>query len=259
MDTNQQYLLEIQGYKLLSAEDEVAVARRAQNGDKKSRDLLINSNLRLVVKYANKYRNRGVDLSDLIEEGNIGLIKAVEKFDPELGFRFSTYATWWIQERLENAIIQQSRTIRLPNHVYKEWRKYLKQNKDSTPDPEQSLNFDKLPVSRVSLNSPIGEDGRDSLIDMLEDNAPDVAESIIKASTEHLVKSKLNCLNERTRTILEMRFGINGHSEHTLDDISKELNISRERVRQISIDGMRKLKEPLKNSLNIEAGEVSVF
>jgi|AntDeeMinimDraft_5_1070356.scaffolds.fasta_scaffold14392_1 RNA polymerase nonessential primary-like sigma factor len=247
MDTKQKYFLEIQGYKLLDAQEEIEVAKRARAGDPVARELLINSNLRLVVKYANKYRDRGVDLMDLIEEGNIGLITAVKKFDPEMGNRFSTYATWWIQERLENAIIKQSKTIRLPNNVYREWRKHMRQSSENNEG--SNSHFDQLPTKGSSLNTPVGEGGSAEIIDMLEDDSPNAESSLSQGEFAWAVNESVCKLNSRTRSILEMRFGLNGYDEHTLEEISKEIGISRERVRQIAKKALLDLKPQISRNI----------
>lgn len=249
LDATQLYLGEIGYSPLLTAEEEVYFARRALRGDVASRRRMIESNLRLVVKIARRYGNRGLALLDLIEEGNLGLIRAVEKFDPERGFRFSTYATWWIRQTIERAIMNQTRTIRLPIHIVKELNVYLRTAR------ELSHKLDHEPERITSVDTPLGGDSEKALLDILADekeNGPedttqddDMKQSIVKWLFE---------LNAKQREVLARRFGLLGYEAATLEDVGREIGLTRERVRQIQVEGLRRLREILQTQgLNIEA------
>ncbi|QBH97089.1 RNA polymerase sigma factor RpoS [Limnobaculum zhutongyuii] len=272
LDATQLYLGEIGFSPLLTAQEEVYFARRALRGDAAARSRMIESNLRLVVKIARRYNNRGLALLDLIEEGNLGLIRAVEKFDPERGFRFSTYATWWIRQTIERAIMNQTRTIRLPIHIVKELNVYLRtarelsQKLDHEPRAEDiALQLDKSvgDVSRMlrlnervtSVDSPLNGESDSALLDILPDennNDPeyttqdnDIKQSIVKWLFE---------LNPKQREVLARRFGLLGYEAATLEDVGAEIGLTRERVRQIQVEGLSQLREILvKQGLNIEA------
>ena len=246
LDATQLYLGEIGYSPLLTAEEEVYFARRALRGDVASRRRMIESNLRLVVKIARRYGNRGLALLDLIEEGNLGLIRAVEKFDPERGFRFSTYATWWIRQTIERAIMNQTRTIRLPIHIVKE------QLDKPVDDVSRML---RLNERITSVDTPLGGDSEKALLDILadeKDNGPedttqddDMKQSIVKWLFE---------LNAKQREVLARRFGLLGYEAATLEDVGREIGLTRERVRQIQVEGLRRLREILQGQgLNIEA------
>lgn len=251
LDATQLYLGEIGYSPLLTAEEEVYFARRALRGDVASRRRMIESNLRLVVKIARRYSNRGLALLDLIEEGNLGLIRAVEKFDPERGFRFSTYATWWIRQTIERAIMNQTRTIRLPIHIVKELNVYLRTARelshklDHEPSAEEIAEQLDKPVDDVSrmlrlneritsVDTPLGGDSEKALLDILADekeNGPedttqddDMKQSIVKWLFE---------LNAKQREVLARRFGLLGYEAATLEDVGREIGLTRERVRQI--------------------------
>lgn len=258
LDATQLYLGEIGYSPLLTAEEEVYFARRALRGDVASRRRMIESNLRLVVKIARRYGNRGLALLDLIEEGNLGLIRAVEKFDPERGFRFSTYATWWIRQTIERAIMNQTRTIRLPIHIVKELNVYLRTARelshklDHEPSAEEIAEQLDKPVDDVT---PLGGDSEKALLDILADekeNGPedttqddDMKQSIVKWLFE---------LNAKQREVLARRFGLLGYEAATLEDVGREIGLTRERVRQIQVEGLRRLREILQTQgLNIEA------
>ena len=289
LDATQLYLGEIGYSPLLTAEEEVYFARRALRGDVASRRRMIESNLRLVVKIARRYGNRGLALLDLIEEGNLGLIRAVEKFDPERGFRFSTYATWWIRQAItraiadqartirirqtiERAIMNQTRTIRLPIHIVKELNVYLRTARelshklDHEPSAEEIAEQLDKPVDDVSrmlrlneritsVDTPLGGDSEKALLDILADekeNGPedttqddDMKQSIVKWLFE---------LNAKQREVLARRFGLLGYEAATLEDVGREISLTRERVRQIQVEGLRRLREILQTQgLNIEA------
>ena len=271
LDATQLYLGEIGFSPLLTAEEEVLYARRALRGDEAARKRMIESNLRLVVKISRRYSNRGLALLDLIEEGNLGLIRAVEKFDPERGFRFSTYATWWIRQTIERALMNQTRTIRLPIHVVKELNIYLRtarelsQKLDHEPTAEEIATQLDKPVDDVSkmlrlnerissVDTPIGGDGEKALLDII----PDVNNSDPEVSTQDDdIKSSLihwlDELNPKQKEVLARRFGLLGYEPSTLEEVGREINLTRERVRQIQVEGLRRLREILiKQGLNMD-------
>lgn len=272
MDATQLYLGEIGFSPLLTAEEEVYYARRALRGDKAARKRMIESNLRLVVKIARRYNNRGLVLLDLIEEGNLGLIRAVEKFDPERGFRFSTYATWWIRQTIERAIMNQTRTIRLPIHVVKELNVYLRTARElshrldhepTAEDIAQALDRSVDDVNRMlklnekitSVDTPIGGDRDKALLDVLSDErgmGPELEsqDDDMRASIVHWLEE----LNPKQREVLARRFGLLGYEPATLEDVGAEIGLTRERVRQIQVEGLRRLREILLGlGLSIEA------
>ncbi|ETT08865.1 RNA polymerase sigma factor RpoS [Vibrio parahaemolyticus 605] len=265
------YLGEIGFSPLLTAEEEVLYARRALRGDEAARKRMIESNLRLVVKISRRYSNRGLALLDLIEEGNLGLIRAVEKFDPERGFRFSTYATWWIRQTIERALMNQTRTIRLPIHVVKELNIYLRtarelsQKLDHEPTAEEIAAQLDIPVEDVSkmlrlnerissVDTPIGGDGEKALLDIIPDannSDPEVStqDDDIKSSLIHWLEE----LNPKQKEVLARRFGLLGYEPSTLEEVGREIGLTRERVRQIQVEGLRRLREILiKQGLNME-------
>ncbi|MBK1718475.1 RNA polymerase sigma factor RpoS [Thiocystis violacea] len=262
-DATRLYLNEIGESKLLSAEEEVYYARLAQAGDNASRQRMIVSNLRLVVKIARRYLNRGLPLLDLIEEGNLGLIRAVEKFDPERGFRFSTYATWWIRQTIERAIMNQTRTVRLPIHVVKEINVYLKasrklaQRLDHEPTSEDIANLLDKPIGDVkrmlglneriaSVDTPYSKDADKPLVDMLHDEAAgDPSDRIQDDDIQSNLEHWLGKLNEKQREVVERRFGLHGYENSTLESVAQELGVTRERVRQIQMDALRRLRDIL--------------
>ena len=272
LDATQLYLGEIGFSPLLSAEEEVYFSRKALKGCGKSRNRMIESNLRLVVKIARRYNNRGLALLDLIEEGNLGLIRAVEKFDPERGFRFSTYATWWIRQTIERAIMNQTRTIRLPIHVVKELNVYLRTARelahklDHEPTAEEIANKLDLPSSDVSrmlklneritsVDTPLGGDNDKALLDVLADDdnvGPDY-----KVQDEDMSKSVvkwLDELNTKQREVLARRFGLLGYEPSTLENVGREIGLTRERVRQIQVEALKRLKDLLgAQGLSVEA------
>lgn len=259
-DATRLYLREIGIAKLLTAEEEVAFARAAQKGDEKARQRMIESNLRLVVKIARRYLNRGLALLDLIEEGNLGLIRAVEKFDPERGFRFSTYATWWIRQTIERAIMNQTRTIRLPIHVVKEINVFLRaarkltQELDHEPSPEEIAALLDRPLDEVkrmlgfnervtSVDTPFGKDADKPLLETLADsNARDPSDALQVDGVNAHLDEWLSRLNDKQREVVERRFGLHGHDHSTLEEVAAELGVTRERVRQIQIDALKRLR-----------------
>ena len=272
LDATQLYLSEIGYSPLLTAEEEVYFARRALKGCEASRKRMIVSNLRLVVKIARRYNNRGLALLDLIEEGNLGLIRAVEKFDPERGFRFSTYATWWIRQTIERAIMNQTRTIRLPIHVVKELNVYLRaarelaQELDHEPTAEDiALHLDK-PIDEVSkmlrlnerissVDTPIGGENDKALLDILaDDNESSPEDELQDSNIKQNIVSWLQELNAKQREVLARRFGLMGYEPSTLEDVGAEIGLTRERVRQIQVEGLRRLKDMLSSQgLDLES------
>ena len=272
LDATQLYLSEIGFSPLLSAEEEVYFSRKALKGCEKSRNRMIESNLRLVVKIARRYNNRGLARLDLIEEGNLGLIRAVEKFDPERGFRFSTYATWWIRQTIERAIMNQTRTIRLPIHVVKELNVYLRTARelahklDHEPTAEeiaQKLDVPSADVSRMlklnekitSVDTPLGGDSDKALLDVLADDdsvGPDY--QVQDEDISNSVVKWLNELNTKQREVLARRFGLLGYEPSTLEDVGAEIGLTRERVRQIQVEALKRLRDLLASQgLSVEA------
>jgi RNA polymerase nonessential primary-like sigma factor len=265
VDATSLYLKEIGRSPLLSADEEVSFSIKLQQGDEAARHRMIESNLRLVVKIARCYLNRGLDFLDLIEEGNFGLMRAVEKFDPHRGFRFSTYATWWIRQTIERALMNQTRTIRLPVHVVKELNIYrrvsrkLAQKLDHTPSfQEIAFEVDKpadtvnrileLNDSVCSLDISVG-DNEKSFVDTIPDHK---AHSPERVTGENNLMDKLkDCLEElpeKQREVVVRRFGLLNHQQETLDQVGREVGLTRERVRQIQIDALRRLNDMLKQN-----------
>jgi RNA polymerase nonessential primary-like sigma factor len=272
LDATQLYLSEIGFSPLLSAEEEVYFSRLALKGDEPSRKRMIESNLRLVVKIARRYNNRGLPLLDLIEEGNLGLIRAVEKFDPERGFRFSTYATWWIRQTIERAIINQTRTIRLPIHVVKELNIYLRtsrelvQKLDHEPTAEDIAEALDVPVASVtkmlrlnermtSVDSPFGGENDKVLLDVIPDEKCAGPEGSLQTTDiKNNIIHWLNELNSKQREVLARRFGLLGYEAATLEDVGVEIGLTRERVRQIQVEALKRLRDILsQQDLSIEA------
>jgi RNA polymerase nonessential primary-like sigma factor len=264
-DPTRLYLNEIGASPLLTAEEEVRFSRQAQQGDESARRRMIESNLRLVVKIARRYMNRGLAFLDLIEEGNLGLIRAVEKFDPERGFRFSTYATWWIRQTIERALMNQTRTIRLPIHVVKEINVYLRaarglaQKLDHEPTAEEIANLLDKPIEDVErmlgLNERIAstdarimdESGKTLLETLPDENSKNPEESLQEEHVHTSVEDLLSQLSEKQRAVVERRFGLHGYAVSTLEEVGLEIGVTRERVRQIQMDALKKLKRILQH------------
>lgn len=272
LDATQIYLNEIGFSPLLSAEEEVYFARKALKGEEAARKRMIESNLRLVVKISRRYVNRGLALLDLIEEGNLGLIRAVEKFDPERGFRFSTYATWWIRQTIERAIMNQTRTIRLPIHVVKELNIYLRaarelaQKLDHEPTAEDIARLLDKPVSDVermlglnervtSVDTPVGASSDRTVVDTIADtHVSDPATLLQDSDLTASLDNWLEELSEKQREVLARRFGLRGHEVSTLEEVGHEIGLTRERVRQIQVEALKRLRDIMeKQGLNSEA------
>jgi len=257
----QMYLRELGYQSLLTAKEEIKLGREVKKGDKAARTKMIECNLRLVVKIARHYCHRGLAFLDLIEEGNLGLMTAVEKFDPERGFRFSTYATWWIRQTIERAIMNQSRTVRLPIHVIKELNVYLRaakkltQQLDHKPSSEELAHMIDKPVEDVqkmlelapdstSIDAPMSSENNKSLSDTLADeNNIDPAQLVQSDDMMEHIEKWLSKLDERHRDVVVRRFGLGDHERGTLESVGKDVGLTRERVRQIQIDALRQLRE----------------
>ena len=260
-DPIKSYLRDIRPIPLLKPEEEIDLARKIQKGDEAAREKMILSNLRLVISIAKRYNNLGTPLSDLIEEGNIGLMKAVEKFDPERGFRFSTYAAWWIKQGISRSIIDQGKMIRVPVYMNEEIVKYKKAKEALThklkrkPTMREVAKRMKTTIDKVkdmenaitkmsSLDAPIGEEGDGQVKDIIEDEnivAPDAA--VETFMNKERATGFLDMLNERERKIIELRYGIEDGETRTLAEIAKVLGVSRERVRQLEAATIKKIRQ----------------
>jgi len=267
------YLKDIQKSILLTAEDERELAGLIAKGDDAARERMIESNLRLVVKIAKRYMNRGLPFLDLIEEGNMGLIKAVEKFKVSKGCRFSTYATWWIRQSIERALVNQSRTIRLPVHVADDINKLVKINRELVQrlkrDPSDEEIADAMGAEPAyvrkmmilvkktySIEHPMGDNEDYSLIDTIEDtNLVDPGKLIEDLDRFAHVLEWMDDLNENEREILAMRFGLNDREPQTLDTIGQKFGVTRERIRQIEAKSLAKLRKTLEEQLSDEEGQ----
>ena len=263
IDATSLYLKEIGYAPLLTAGEEVFYARKLQRGSESARHRMIESNLRLVVKISRRYVNRGLELLDLIEEGNLGLMRAVEKFDPELGYRFSTYATWWIRQTIERALMNQTRTIRLPVHVVKELNVYLRasrklaQRLDHAPTPEEIAEEVGKPVADVlkilslserisSIDVPVADKEKTLVETIADDNVFSPEYQLEDENLMSVLNEWLEQLPEKQREVLVRRFGLLNHQEETLEQVGREIGLTRERVRQIQVDALRRLGDVLR-------------
>ena len=261
-DPVRMYLKEIGKIPLLKPHEEVELARRMNEGDEMAKQRLVEANLRLVVSIAKRYVGRGMLFLDLIQEGNLGLIKAVEKFDYEKGFKFSTYATWWIRQAITRAIADQARTIRIPVHMVETINKLIRvsrqllQELGRDPKPEEiAKEMDmteekvreimKIAQDPVSLETPIGEEEDSHLGDFIEDDAaPAPAEAAAYSLLKEQIEEVLGSLNEREQKVLKLRFGLEDGRARTLEEVGKEFDVTRERIRQIEAKALRKLRHP---------------
>ena len=261
-----EYLRSIRNIPLLSEEDEYKIAIAAANGDENARQTMITSNLRLVVKIAKTYIGRSSNLSflDLIQEGNMGLMRATEKFDAEKGFRFSTYATYWIKQAISKAIIDQSRAVRLPAHIINELNKFNKAIRDlsqqygRTPSDKELAEYLNVSVKKISeyytiskepcsLDVTIDEDEDTAMIDLIADENATKFMDIDDLSIRDTIYSVLNTLSERERKIIELRFGFTDGRQHTLEEVGKEFNLTKERIRQLEASALKKLRNPVRS------------
>lgn len=261
-DPVRMYLKEIGKVPLLSAEEEIELAKRMADGDEEAKKRLAEANLRLVVSIAKRYVGRGMLFLDLIQEGNLGLIKAVEKFDYQKGFKFSTYATWWIRQAITRAIADQARTIRIPVHMVETINKLIRvsrqllQELGREPSPEEIAAEMNMPVERVreilkisqepvSLETPIGEEEDSHLGDFIQDdNVPVPADAAAFTLLKEQLEEVLGTLTEREQKVLTLRFGLEDGRARTLEEVGKEFNVTRERIRQIEAKALRKLRHP---------------
>ena len=261
-DPVRMYLKEIGKVPLLTAEEEIELAKRMEEGDEEAKKRLAEANLRLVVSIAKRYVGRGMLFLDLIQEGNLGLIKAVEKFDYRKGFKFSTYATWWIRQAITRAIADQARTIRIPVHMVETINKLVRvsrqllQELGREPTPEEIAEKMDIPVERVreiikisqepvSLETPIGEEEDSHLGDFIQDdNVPVPAEAAAFTLLKEQLDEVLGTLTEREQKVLRLRFGLKDGRARTLEEVGKEFNVTRERIRQIEAKALRKLRHP---------------
>ncbi len=260
-DALQLFLNEAGRYKLLTAPEEVELAKRIERGDKEAKDLMINSNLRLVVSIAKKYQGHGISLLDLIQEGIIGLIRAVEKFDWRRGYKFSTYATWWIRQAVQRGVANKSRTIRIPVHIVEREQKISRAERELTtklqrpPTDEEVANQAKLSLKHVlevravaravtSLDRPLGEEGDTSFGDLIAGESAEPSEEVHVSLAEDAVRQAVETLPERERDVVKLRYGMNGDRDpKSLEEIGRELGITRERVRQIESQALGRLAE----------------
>ena len=261
-DPVRMYLKEIGKVPLLTAEEEIELAKRMEEGDEEAKKRLAEANLRLVVSIAKRYVGRGMLFLDLIQEGNLGLIKTVEKFDYNKGFKFSTYATWWIRQAITRAIADQARTIRIPVHMVETINKLIRvsrqllQELGREPTPEEIAERMEIPVERVreiikisqepvSLETPIGEEEDSHLGDFIQDdNVPVPADAAAFTLLKEQLTDVLATLTERERKVLRLRFGLDDGRARTLEEVGKEFNVTRERIRQIEAKALRKLRHP---------------
>ena len=263
-DSVRLYLREIGKFPLLTAEEELNLSRKAAAGDKKAKDKMAEYNMRLVVSIAKRYSGRGLDFLDLIQEGNTGLLRAVEKFDPEKGFKFSTYATWWIRQAITRAIADQARTIRIPVHMVETINKLLRTQRRMTQElnreptieelakelemePDKVEYVIKIKQDITSLDAGVGRDGEDEdsvLGDFIEDEDGETPEtSAANQLLKEQVQAILSTLSEREQKIVRMRFGLDNGKSHTLEEVGQEFAVTRERIRQIEAKALAKLRK----------------
>jgi len=258
-DALQLFLNQVGRYKLLTADEEVELAKRIERGDKEAKDLMVNSNLRLVVSIAKKYQGHGLSLLDLIQEGIIGLIRAVEKFDWRRGFKFSTYATWWIRQAVQRGVANKAREIRIPVHIVDRERKIGRAERELTaklgrpPDEEEIAKHAKLPLKQIrevreaaravtSLDRPIGESGDASFGELFAGEAAPPEETLHVSLQEDVLRKAVGKLPEREREVLQLRYGLNGDTDpKSLEEIGRRLGLTRERVRQLEATALQRL------------------
>src|SRR5208282_3505683 len=262
-DTLQLYLREIGQVKLLTPKEEIALARRIRKGDRRARERMITANLRLVVKIARDYEGLGLPLLDLINEGNIGLMKGVERFNPRKGAKLSTYASWWIKQSIKRALANQSKTIRLPVHVVdkvahiRRAEVKLRETFDRDPtdeelaheldlDPRRIRQYRQASKAPVSLDAPIGDDASERVSEIVADpNAAAPFDRLVQETDTELVREVLGTLDQRENKILAMRFGLEDGRERTLEEVGAQLGVTRERIRQIQEQALKKLREKM--------------
>jgi RNA polymerase primary sigma factor len=258
-DALQLFLNEMGKYKLLTAEEEVELAKRIERGDKEAKDLMVNSNLRLVVSIAKKYQGHGLSLLDLIQEGIIGLIRAVEKFDWRKGFKFSTYATWWIRQAVQRGVANKAREIRIPVHIVDRERKIARAERElmaklgRPPEEEEVAKAAKLPLKQVrevrqaaravtSLDRPVGEEGDTSFGELVAGDTPTPEETLHVSLDQELLHRAVASLPDRYQEIVKLRYGLNGDTDpKSLEEIGRQLGLTRERVRQLEADALERL------------------
>lgn len=258
MDALKLYIKDIRHIPLLSAEDEKKVAQKVKKGDMQARRVMVRSNLRLVINIAKQYSHYGVPLLDLIEEGNLGLMKAVSKFDPKLGYRFSTYATWWIKQHVTRALADQGKTVRIPVYMVETLARFRKvqerlmhrhRRKPKMSELARAMKMTSTKIKEIqqydqgttSLDQPVGEEGEASVMDLIEDPNTN-SNQIDGLLRSERISGLLSQMNAREREILELRFGLKDGEIHTLNDAAKKFNITRERVRQIEMAALKKLR-----------------
>jgi RNA polymerase primary sigma factor len=258
-DALQLFLNEMGKYRLLTAEEEVELAKRIERGDKEAKDLMINSNLRLVVSIAKKYQGHGLSLLDLIQEGIIGLIRAVEKFDWRKGFKFSTYATWWIRQAVQRGVANKARDIRIPVHIVDRERKIARAERElmaklgRAPEEDEIAKAAKLPLKQVrevrqaaravtSLDRPVGEQGETSFGELIAADEPTPEETLHVSLDEQVLRRAVANLPDRHQEVVKLRYGLNGDTDpHSLEEIGRRLGLTRERVRQLEADALERL------------------
>ncbi len=261
MENIKSYIREVRKAPLLTAKEEIDLSKKARKGDQTARDKMIRANLRLVISIAKRYIYLGIPLMDLIEEGNVGLMRAVEKFDPRKGFRFSTYAAWWIKQSITRSVFDQSRTVRIPVYVNELLAKYKKTNEKlmgklrRVPSDEEVAKSMRVTLDKISeirgcvnktssLDAPIDEEGGNEIMDLVEDKSSSAPETALNAFfNKERLDGLLIGINEREHEILNLRFGLADGKTYTLAQVSKKMGVSRERIRQIEENALKKLKK----------------